>query len=67
MFSRFRILCALRRGPYGVTEINRLCERILFEGDLIRVGSWSPEHPPEGEQHPGDRFEIRPHRDFDSP
>jgi ATP-dependent exoDNAse (exonuclease V) alpha subunit len=28
MFSRFRILCALRRGPYGVTEINRLCERI---------------------------------------
>ena len=38
MFSRFRILCALRRGPYGVTEINRLCERILFEEGLIRIG-----------------------------
>ncbi len=38
MFSRFRILCALRRGPYGVTEINRLCERILFEEGLTRRG-----------------------------
>jgi len=43
MFSRFRILCALRRGPYGVTEINRLCERILFEEGLIRIGEpWYP-------------------------
>lgn len=37
MFSRFRILCALRRGPYGVTEINRLCERILLAERLIRT------------------------------
>ena len=46
MFSRFRILCALRRGPYGVTEINRLCERILFEEGLIRIGGpWYPGRP----------------------
>jgi ATP-dependent exoDNAse (exonuclease V) alpha subunit len=46
MFSHFRILCALRRGPYGVTEINRLCERILFEEGLIRIGGpWYPGRP----------------------
>lgn len=43
LFDRFRILCALRRGPYGVAEINRLCERILFESGLIRtIGPWYP-------------------------
>lgn len=43
LFDRFRILCALRRGPYGVAEINRLCEQILFDSGLIRtVGSWYP-------------------------
>ncbi|MCX5838838.1 MAG: hypothetical protein NTW71_10030 [Deltaproteobacteria bacterium] len=46
MFSRFRILCAVRRRPYGVTEINRLCERILFEERLIRInGPWYPGRP----------------------
>ena len=41
LFDRYRILCALRRGPYGVVEINHLCERILFESGLIRtVGPW---------------------------
>jgi exodeoxyribonuclease V alpha subunit len=46
LFDRFRILCALRRGPYGVTEINRLCEQILFESGLIRtLGPWYPGRP----------------------
>ncbi len=33
-FDHFRILCALRRGPYGVEEINRLIERILVRPGL---------------------------------
>jgi len=46
LFDRFRILCALRRGPYGVAEINRLCEQILFESGLIRTaGPWYPGRP----------------------
>ena len=46
MFSRFRILCALRHGPYGVTEINHLCERILLAEGLIRTaGPWYPGRP----------------------
>lgn len=27
--ARFRVLCAFRRGPSGVTNVNRLCETIL--------------------------------------
>ena len=34
-FDQFRILCALRRGPYGVSEINILARRILMERNLI--------------------------------
>ena len=30
-FQRFRILCALRDGPYGVAALNRLVEEILQE------------------------------------
>jgi len=33
--SRFRILCALRQGPYGVEAVNRLVEEILREARLI--------------------------------
>ncbi len=33
---QFRILCALREGPFGVSHINRLGERILLEEGLIR-------------------------------
>jgi exodeoxyribonuclease V alpha subunit len=39
--EQFRILCALRRGPYGVAALNRLAEQVLTEADLIRpVGRW---------------------------
>ncbi len=34
-FGRFRILCALRHGPYGVENLNRLVEEILAEAGLI--------------------------------
>ena len=34
-FSRFRILCAVRHGPYGVENLNRLAEEILAEAGLV--------------------------------
>ena len=33
--GQFRILCALRRGPYGVEAVNRSIEQILAEAGLI--------------------------------
>ena len=36
-FGRFRILCALRNGPYGVENLNRLVEEILTEAGLINA------------------------------
>ena len=36
-FGRFRILCALRNGPYGVENLNRLVEEILTEAGLIHA------------------------------
>jgi len=33
--NRFRILCAVRRGPFGVETMNRLVEDILSEAGLI--------------------------------
>lgn len=35
-FARFRILCALRHGPYGVENLNTVEEGILAEAGLIR-------------------------------
>ncbi len=35
--GRFRILCALRNGPYGVESLNRLVEEILSEAGLIEA------------------------------
>jgi len=35
-FNRFRILCAVRHGPYGVDEINRHVQSLLHERGLIR-------------------------------
>jgi exodeoxyribonuclease V alpha subunit len=34
-FERFRVLCALREGPYGVNTINNMIEQILFKENLI--------------------------------
>jgi exodeoxyribonuclease V alpha subunit len=34
--ARFRILCALREGPFGVAGLNQLTEEILEEAGLIR-------------------------------
>ncbi len=39
-FERFRILCALRQGPYGVAAINALVEQILRDAGLIQPGLW---------------------------
>jgi exodeoxyribonuclease V alpha subunit len=36
LFSRFRILCALREGPYGVHAVNLLVEQILKGQGLIK-------------------------------
>jgi len=33
--SQFRILCALRKGPYGVQAVNRSVEQILAEAGMI--------------------------------
>jgi exodeoxyribonuclease V alpha subunit len=37
-FERFQILCAVRRSPYGVEEVNRLAESILAGEGLIEPG-----------------------------
>ena len=39
LFNRFRILCALREGPYGVYALNLLVEQILREEGLIKRDS----------------------------
>ena len=38
-FDAFRLLCALRQGPYGVAGINALAEQILAEKGLIDLQS----------------------------
>jgi len=41
LFNRFRILCALREGPYGVYALNLLVEHILKdEGFIKRDNRW---------------------------
>jgi exodeoxyribonuclease V alpha subunit len=35
LFGRFRILCALRKGPYGVSAQNLLVEQVLRDENLI--------------------------------
>jgi exodeoxyribonuclease V alpha subunit len=35
LFDRFRILCALRNGPFGVNALNGVVEKILAESGLI--------------------------------
>lgn len=38
-FESFRILCAVRNGPCGVTAVNGMIERILYAAGLIRSDS----------------------------
>jgi len=46
VFERFRILCALREGPYGVVAINLLVEQILREEKLLKPDRrWYPGRP----------------------
>lgn len=35
LYSNFTILCALRKGPYGIEQINTLIEKILLKAGLI--------------------------------
>jgi exodeoxyribonuclease V alpha subunit len=45
-FGAFQILCALRKGPLGVVALNRLVEKILTTGHLIRPeGPWYAGRP----------------------
>jgi exodeoxyribonuclease V alpha subunit len=44
--AQFRILCALREGPFGVSGLNQLTEEILEEAGLIRLsGPWYSRRP----------------------
>ena len=44
--SRFRVLCALRQGPYGVAGLNELIEKILEAAGLISCQSpWYSHRP----------------------
>jgi exodeoxyribonuclease V alpha subunit len=46
LFERFRILAALREGPYGVTAINFFAEKILQDEKLIKPeGKWYAGRP----------------------
>ncbi len=35
LFGRFRLLCAVRKGPYGVETLNRFAESVLHRAGLI--------------------------------
>jgi exodeoxyribonuclease V alpha subunit len=37
--GQFRILCALREGPYGVENLNRLAETVLAEAGRLQLGA----------------------------
>ncbi|MCK0536770.1 exodeoxyribonuclease V subunit alpha [Alcanivorax quisquiliarum] len=41
-FVRFRILCALRRGPWGAEQINAQISRALRRNGLASAASWYP-------------------------
>jgi exodeoxyribonuclease V alpha subunit len=44
--GRFRILCAVREGPYGAAALNRLAEEALAVRGLIRpAGGWYANRP----------------------
>lgn len=37
LFNRFRLLCAVKKGPFGVEVINQLAEQVLMREGLIRA------------------------------
>ena len=44
--ERFRLLAAVRRGPFGVENLNRVCETLLDRAGLIRRrGEWYAGRP----------------------
>lgn len=44
--QQFRILCAVRHGPFGVEELNALAEEILVHAGLVTPrGGWYPGRP----------------------
>jgi exodeoxyribonuclease V alpha subunit len=44
--SRFRVLCALREGPFGVAGLNQMLEEILEEAGLMNCQSpWYSHRP----------------------
>ena len=46
LFNRFRILCALREGPFGVYRLNLLVEQVLRKEGLIKQeGRWYSGRP----------------------
>ncbi len=46
MLDRFRVLCALRDGPYGVMSLNKIIERTLSSENLIKPdSSWYSGRP----------------------
>lgn len=46
LFNRFRVLCALRKGPLGVAAVSLLIEELLAETRLIRpLGRWYAGRP----------------------
>ncbi|MEW6665761.1 MAG: exodeoxyribonuclease V subunit alpha [Thermodesulfobacteriota bacterium] len=46
VLDRFRVLCALREGPFGVHAVNRMVEELLRREGLIRgEGRWYPGRP----------------------
>ncbi len=36
-FNRFKLLCALKIGPFGVRAVNSLAEKVLFQKNLIQM------------------------------
>ncbi|GFO70073.1 RecBCD enzyme subunit RecD [Geomonas limicola] len=45
-FGEFRILCAMRSGPFGVEAVNRIVEERLARAGLVKPGGrWYPGEP----------------------
>jgi exodeoxyribonuclease V alpha subunit len=44
-FDRFRVLCAVRVGPWGVAGLNQAIERALREEGRLRGGEWYEGRP----------------------